>query len=93
MTRSLKGLEDIIQLIMLDALDPVKGWYFSGLYAGPSKDPVSGAKYLRDLYFKASPGYSDRIRVPMLWDKKTRERDVKEFIGKNSPADATQTLS
>ncbi|TKA53929.1 hypothetical protein B0A49_13888, partial [Cryomyces minteri] len=28
--RTLKGLDDIIQLIVLDAMDPAKSWYFSG---------------------------------------------------------------
>lgn len=65
----LKGLDQVIQLVELDARDPVKGWYFSGV-RGPDKDPVYGAKYMREFYMKADPNYSGRITVPVLWDKK-----------------------
>lgn len=67
--RALKGLEDVIQLVELDARDPVKGWYFSGV-RGPEKDPIYGAKYMRELYLMADPYYNGRITVPVLWDKK-----------------------
>lgn len=67
--RQLKGLEDIIQLVEIDAKDPAHGWYFRG-YRGPDRDPVTGAKWLKELYLKADPKYSGRITIPMLWDKK-----------------------
>ncbi|KAJ9640113.1 hypothetical protein H2201_008628 [Coniosporium apollinis] len=67
--RSLKGLEDVIQLIVLDAFDPVKSWYFSGKL-GPDEDPLYGVKYLRDLYMRVDPEYQGRVTVPTLWDKK-----------------------
>lgn len=34
-------------------------------------DPLFGAKFLRELYFKVDPDYSGRFTVPVLWDKKT----------------------
>ncbi|KAF2095206.1 transferase [Rhizodiscina lignyota] len=71
LTRSLKGLEDVVQLIPLDSMDPVKGWFFSGTRAGPERDPLYGAKYLREIYLRADPNYTGRVTVPMLWDKKT----------------------
>lgn len=69
LARSLKGLEDIIQLIVLDSMDPVNGWYFSGRLVGPDMDPLYGAKFLREVYLRADPSYSARVTVPMLWDK------------------------
>lgn len=65
----LKGLQDFIQVIVLDAMDPLKGWYFSGEIAGPAQDPLYGAKYLRQIYERADPSYCARVTVPMLWDK------------------------
>ena len=34
-------------------------------------DPLYGFTHLSELYFKASPSYSARFTVPVLWDKKT----------------------
>lgn len=44
--RALKGLEDIIQLVEVDDMDPAagKGWFFSGQNGGPDRDPVTGSK-------------------------------------------------
>ncbi|TKA64986.1 hypothetical protein B0A49_01180 [Cryomyces minteri] len=80
--RTLKGLDDIIQLIVLDAMDPAKSWYFSGDgEVGPKKDPLYGFKYLREFYEKVDPHYDGRVTVPMLWDKK------KETIVSNESSD------
>lgn len=68
--RSLKGLEDVIQLIVLDDSERKDGkvlWAFSG----ENRDPLYGFKYLKDLYEKSEPGYEGRYLVPTLWDKKT----------------------
>jgi len=67
--RALKGLEDVIDLIEADGYTEGKGWTFTG-QSGPDKDPLYGFKYLRQLYEKAAPGYSGKITVPVLWDKK-----------------------
>jgi len=70
--RTLKGLEDIIELIEVDAFEPGpnKGWFFSGKF-GPDKDPLNGVKYLRELYLQIDPEFDGRATVPTLWDKKT----------------------
>ena len=68
-TRALKGLEDVIQLIEVDDMVEGIGWVFSGR-TGPDKDPLYGFKSLRQLYEKADKNYSGRITVPVLWDKK-----------------------
>src|SRR5690242_13181447 len=67
--RALKGLEDIIDVVEVDARDPVHGWWFSGR-RGPKCEPIYGFRWLKELYLKADPGYSGRITIPVLWDKK-----------------------
>ncbi|KAF2680202.1 glutathione S-transferase [Lentithecium fluviatile CBS 122367] len=66
----LKGLEDIVQLVEVDAKDATYGWYFSGR-RGPSRDPIYGVRWIKELYLKADPQYTGRVTVPLLWDKKT----------------------
>jgi putative glutathione S-transferase len=66
---ALKGLEDVVQLVEVDARDPTHGWWFSGR-RGPARDPVYGVKYMKELYLKADPQYNGRITVPLLWDTK-----------------------
>ncbi|KAF2179399.1 glutathione S-transferase [Zopfia rhizophila CBS 207.26] len=73
--RSLKGLEDVIQLVILDGMDPENGWCWTGEAkdGAEKKDPLYGFSFLRDLYEKAEPGYigkGGRFLVPCLWDKK-----------------------
>ncbi|KAL6704977.1 hypothetical protein ACN47E_007380 [Coniothyrium glycines] len=69
--RSLKGLEDIIQLVVWDIslIHEGKGWGMSGK-VGFEKEPLYGFTNLRQLYEKADPQYEGRYLVPTLWDKK-----------------------
>lgn len=49
-----------------------KGWEFDGSWNSATEDPLHpGIKYLRELYEKVEPGFSGRVTVPVLWDKKT----------------------
>ena len=66
--RTLKGLEDVIQMVEVDARDPTHSWYFSGR-SGPERDPVHGVKCLKELYLRADPQFNGRITIPLLWDK------------------------
>jgi putative glutathione S-transferase len=70
--RTFKGLEDMIELIEVDAMAPPpgKGWFFSGT-TGPDKDPYTGAKFMIEMYLRDDPGFTKRPTVPMLWDKKS----------------------
>lgn len=65
--RGLKGLEDVVDLVEVDARDPTHGWYFSGKSGG--KDRASGVRWLKELYLKADPEYKGRITIPVLWDR------------------------
>ncbi|KAF5864773.1 hypothetical protein ETB97_006618 [Aspergillus alliaceus] len=68
--RSLKGLEEIIQLVVLDPELGPDGWFFSGRWGSAEKDPLYGFTQLRQLYFKADPAYEGRYTIPVLWDRK-----------------------
>ncbi|KAK5111912.1 hypothetical protein LTR62_004644 [Meristemomyces frigidus] len=69
--RSLKGLEDIVQLVVIDYHLGPEGWAFApGKPGQHDKDPLYGFTKLKELYLKAEPGYTGRYTVPTLWDKK-----------------------
>ncbi|ANB15705.1 Ecm4p [Sugiyamaella lignohabitans] len=65
-TRKLKGLEDIISVTVVDWLLGDKGWKFT------TPEPLNGANYLSEVYYKAEPDYSARFTVPVLWDKENK---------------------
>jgi putative glutathione S-transferase len=66
----LKGLEDIIELVVMDYVMFPEGWGYSGRDGTAEKDPFYGFIRHRQLYEKAEPGYEGRVLVPTLWDKK-----------------------
>ncbi|KAJ1963925.1 S-glutathionyl-(chloro)hydroquinone reductase [Dipsacomyces acuminosporus] len=70
--RKLKGLDDIIGVSVVHYLMGQNGWEFASPdeVSGATLDEINGAKYIRELYFKAEPSYSARFTVPVLWDKK-----------------------
>lgn len=69
--RSLKGLEDAIGVSVVHWLMRENGWTFQPDEDGVVGDDLFGSKYLYEIYLKAAPGYSGRVTVPVLWDKKT----------------------
>lgn len=68
--RKLKGLEGAIGISAVDHFMGEDGWFFSD-EPGTIPDTVNGAKYLRDVYTEADPGYTGRVTTPVLWDKQT----------------------
>ena len=66
--RALKGLEGSIGVSVVHWLLLENGWTFE---PGPGvvPDSVNHARYLHQVYAKASPAYSGRVSVPVLWDK------------------------
>ncbi|KAK2736270.1 hypothetical protein FQN55_001730 [Onygenales sp. PD_40] len=84
--RTLKGLEPIIQLVLLDPRLGPDGWRFSGEHGSAPQDPLYGFTYLRELYEKAEPGYVGRYTVPVLWDRK------RETIVSNESAEIIRFL-
>ena len=69
LVRTLKSLESIIQLVVLDWELFPHGWSFTGRDGTAPKDPLHGFTRLSELYFKANPEYNGRYTVPVLWDK------------------------
>lgn len=68
--RSLKGLEDMISVDVVHPHMGEEGWVFRTDFPGTTGDRVNGQKRLYEIYLKARPGYSGRVTVPVLWDKK-----------------------
>lgn len=72
MARSLKGLEDVVSLSVVEPALTEQGWRF-GTFPGATADPLFGVTYIHEIYTRADPHYTGRATVPVLWDK---ERDT-----------------
>ncbi len=68
--RVLKGLEQHISVSVVHWHMAEKGWTFKPA-EGVIPDTIGHADYMYEVYTKADPGYSGRVTVPVLWDKKT----------------------
>ena len=69
--RTLKGLDDVVSMSVVEPLYGPHGWRF-GTSPGTVRDTVNGASELADIYLRADPRYSGRVSVPVLWDKERR---------------------
>ncbi|MBV6273785.1 glutathione S-transferase family protein [Alcaligenaceae bacterium CGII-47] len=65
--RTLKGLEDLISVSVVNPYMGENGWTFDPA-PGVVADPIMGAPYLYEIYRRAQPDYSGRVTVPLLWD-------------------------
>ncbi|WP_353471441.1 glutathione S-transferase C-terminal domain-containing protein [Salipiger sp. H15] len=65
--RTLKGLEKIIPVTVVNPRLDDQGWSFGG-FPGADEDPLYGAQHLHELYTRADPHVSGRATVPVLWD-------------------------
>ena len=84
--RTLKGLEDMIEVSVVNPLMREHGWTFA------PGDDVTGDRlyqsgFLHELYTRDKPDYSGRVTVPVLWDKQ------RECIVNNESADIIRILS
>lgn len=61
--RELKGLQDYIDVTVVNPIMLENGWELI--------DPLYGFDYAYQLYLKADPSYEGRVTVPILWDKHT----------------------
>ncbi len=66
--RTLKGLENVIGMAVVDPWRDDRGWAFRE-GDGFSRDPVNGFEHLSEAYHASDPGYRGRFTVPVLWDK------------------------
>ena len=67
--RSLKGLNDLIPVTVVEPYLTDQGWRF-GNFPGASEDPIFDALYLHEIYTRADPTFTGRATVPLLWDTK-----------------------
>ena len=66
--RRLKGLEEMISISLSD-LPRTRSWAYSqGI--GRDLDPVDGALELHRVYVATDPGYTGRVTVPTLFDRR-----------------------
>ncbi|MGP3699297.1 glutathione S-transferase family protein [Rhodobacter sp. NSM] len=79
--RTLKGLEDLIDVSVVHPEMLDDGWTFQTSFPGATGDRLGGLPFLRDLYLKADPAISARVTVPVLWDRQ------RETIVSNESAD------
>jgi glutathionyl-hydroquinone reductase len=68
--RRLLGLERVIGLTVTDPVTSERGWRFPDETGG--RDPLTGARYVSELYLATDPGYTGRCTLPVLWDTRTQ---------------------
>jgi glutathionyl-hydroquinone reductase len=64
--KTLKGLQDVIGVTVVNPLNHVNGWAFN------TPDSVNHANFLYEIYTKADPHYTGKVSVPVLWDTKNQ---------------------
>jgi len=65
--RRLLGLEDLLDVTIVDPIRDEKGWR------------VPGGEYLSELYLATDPGYTGRCTVPCVWDAQERRIVTNDF--------------
>lgn len=63
----LLGLDRVIGLTLTDPVADDRGWRFTE----DTGDPLTGARYVSDLYQSTSRGYNGPATVPLIWDLRT----------------------
>ena len=66
--RTLKQLQDVISVSVVDHYMGAEGWTFYEK-DGSTPDHLFGYKRLHEVYSRADRNYSGRVTVPVLWDK------------------------
>jgi putative glutathione S-transferase len=84
--RTLKGLESMISVSVLNPLMAEHGWSFEP-GQGATGDRLHQTNYLYEIYKKAAPDYTGRVTVPVLWDR------VRHCIVSNESADIIRMLN
>ena len=82
--RALMGLEQAISISFVDPIRDDRGWAFTA--PGRYEDPLNGFKFLSEAYLAADPGFTDRVTVPVLWDRQ------RETIVNNESAEIFRML-
>ncbi|HTL60058.1 MAG TPA: glutathione S-transferase family protein [Nitrospira sp.] len=69
--RTLKRLEPIVGMTVVDPIRDERGWAFRD-GPGHSTDTVNGFQFLSEAYRATDPAYRGRVTVPVLWDTVTK---------------------
>jgi putative glutathione S-transferase len=85
--RALKGLENMIDVSVVDYFMGESGWTFDQAHDDIVSDDLYGLDYMYELYIKADDNYSGRVTVPVLWDKQH------DTIVSNESADIIRMLN
>lgn len=67
----LLGLDRVVGLTLTEPVLDERGWRFGPGETGA--DPLTGARFVADLYRAASPSYPGPFTVPLLWDLHSRQ--------------------
>jgi len=69
--RKLKGLENMIDVSVVDHFMGDEGWTFDEATDDPedTRDRLAGRSRMHEVYTAAEPDYTGRVTVPVLWDK------------------------
>lgn len=65
----IKGLEALIGLSIAGSSAKTEGWTFTN-EEGTTEDHLFDSTYLHEVYTRADDGFTGRVTVPTLWDKK-----------------------
>lgn len=66
--RNIKGLQEVVGLSLVAPLRTDQGWVFDKTSERFS-DELYGLDAIHQLYVRATPDYTGRVTVPVLWDK------------------------
>ncbi|MCW2950589.1 MAG: uncharacterized protein JWN41_1602, partial [Thermoleophilia bacterium] len=70
--RTLKGLEDVIGMTLVDPIRDARGWRFGdGSPESGDVDPLHGWTHLSQAYAATDPEFDARVTVPVIWDTRT----------------------
>ena len=70
-TRTLKGLEAAVDLVLLEPAMSAQSWWFGETER--FRDPALNATYLHELYSASDPTFTGRVSIPVLWDKQKEQ--------------------
>lgn len=87
MARSLKGLQDVISVSVVDPRLGDNGWAFGDFPGATGPDTEIGAQFMHQIYTTADPKVNGRATVPVLWDK------AQKTIVNNESADILRILN
>ncbi|MFW5641931.1 MAG: glutathione S-transferase family protein [Roseicyclus sp.] len=69
--RTLKDLENHIDVSVVHPDMLGDGWTFDDDFDGATGDRLFGSAFMREIYQRAQPDVTTRVTVPVLWDTKT----------------------